>query len=123
MKVVMHIATTRTESQIRGALVSLRTDVDAFLQSEADSDPQTTLVSMAYKLKVSTNPGNQWVYPKMNAKVDSTRTEETIANAIQDSFVPFLKGLLRPIVNGDAQTSIDGWHQHWTSGAADEVEP
>lgn len=123
LKVVITLTTTRNENQIRNALASLRPDIDAFLQAQADGDPQTTLVETAYRLKINLESGNQWVYPKMVVIVDSTREESVIQTALNNNFVPFLKPKIRALVVGDPQTAIDHWHAHWTDGPQDEVEP
>lgn len=62
------------------------------------------------------------VYPKLVIDLETTRTEEQIASALDDVY-PALKARLRQMADADPQTTIVGWHFHLSTGPVDEVEP
>lgn len=127
LKAVARIDTTRSDAQIRNRLASLRPDIDAWLAGKADDDPQSTLLSTDYKLKISARIPKE-IYPKIIFFVESTRTEHEIYDLLTRStrpnnFTSLIKGLIRPIVSADNRTTILRWHVHEVDGVNREVEP
>ncbi len=62
------------------------------------------------------------VYPKIVIDLETTRTEDQIADALNDVY-PAFKNRLRQMADADPQTTIIGWHYHLSTGSVDEVEP
>ena len=127
LRFTVELDTTRSESQIRQALISsgLQAKAENKITALVAGDAPTTLDPVDpfdFRLDINDYGGNRVdVNVSLIIKVDTTRTVEQMRNALNPYFND-LKQELRALA-APAHTTITGWHVQRQSGEQDESEP